>query len=308
MARTVYTGPLIIPGASPGTDSNPDSGPSLFDHGGALLDKRFWTGPGGADSEPIFAWGPGFSAIPVIDEVPSAAAAANIAALAHVVNGTPMVLVSSTGSGITVGVSIVNALTGAQVTGLLAIDSAGGGPIAAGVVTFGGNNAISLYDPTKAIARGVSVTGVSAGSGGHLLIKGFDVYGFPMSQNLTLAAGVNTVNTTKAFKYIQSVTPLFTDPNNVSVGTADVYGLPLLAGTYASLLVYFGNPATPANNLVTAATGFIAAVTTTASATTGDTRGTITATSDGTKRLTVLQTPFPANVGTSAGLTGVAQF
>ncbi len=307
MGITVETGPLLVPGALGSGDSNSNPGPSLFWHGVGLLDKRFFTGLG-ADNAPIFGWGPGTSAIPVIDQVPATAAAANVAALAHVATGVAMTLVSSTGAGITVGCSIVNALTGATVTGLLAIDGPGGGPIAAGVVQYGGQNAISIYDPTKMIARAVSVTGVSAGSGGHFLIKGFDVYGFPMSQNLTLAAGVNTVNTTKAFKYIQSVTPLFTDANNVSVGIADVYGLPLFSGTYAGCLVYFGNPATPANNLVTAATTFVAGVTTTASATTGDVRGTIPAASDGTKRLTVLQTPFPANIGTVAGLTGVAQF
>ena len=313
MARTVSTGPLIVVGATPTLqtgapgESNPDGGPSIFDHGVGIMDKRFWTGPGGTDTQPLYGWGPGSGSVMVVDQVPSVAAAANIAALAHVVNGTPMTLVSSTAAGITVGASIYRADTGALVTGLLAIDTVGGGPIAAGVVQYGTNKFVSLYDPTKQLSRAISITGVSAGSGGHFLVKGFDIYGYPMSQNVTLAAGVNTVNSLKAFKYIQSVTPLFTDANNVSIGTADVYGLPLRADSYAYLQVFFGNPATPANNLITAATGFVAAdATSPATATTGDPRGTVTAASDGTKRLSIMVSPSAASIGTmNPGLVGV---
>lgn len=316
MARTLHVGPLIVSGApmqpltglgAPG-ESNPDSGPSIFNHGMGILDKRFWFGPGGDDSEPILGWGPGCSAIPVLDQVPSTAAVNNIAVAAVVVALTAMTLVAATGAGITVGVAITRGDTLTAVTGLLGIDYTATGPVAAPTVQFGSNKYVNLYDPTGQLARAVSITASATATGVHFIVNGYDIYGFPMSENI-LAVTNSTVNGKKAFKFISSVIPQTTDNtggHTYSIGTADVYGLPLRADSYAELLVYFGNPATPANNFVTAATGFVKAdATSPATATTGDTRGTITAASDGTKRLSVLLTPWPSNVGSIAGLTGI---
>ena len=57
-------------------------------------------------------------------------------------------------------------------------------------------------------------------------------------------------------------------------------------------------------------TVLVAADINTASATTGDVRGTITATatSDGTKRLVVFWSPVPANMNSTVGLLGQPQF
>ena len=78
-------------------------------------------------------------------------------------------------------------------------------------------NGVGLdFDPTQGLARCVSITGASGGAGGTFTIAGWDIYSTPMTQTITVAAGVNTVNSTKAFKYIQSVTPNFTDAHNYS--------------------------------------------------------------------------------------------
>jgi hypothetical protein len=91
--------------------------------GDMLLDPRmtYTYQPGQADNHPYYGWGTA-GAVCIIDQVPSTAAAANIAVAAVPVTGTPMTLVSVSGAGITVGCSVTNAITGATVTNALGID------------------------------------------------------------------------------------------------------------------------------------------------------------------------------------------
>jgi hypothetical protein len=270
--------------------------------GRGLIDPRFGYTPGGTGngSAQAFGFGPGVNYV-VLDQVPSTAAVNNIAAAANPASGTPMTLVSSTGAGVTVmTAAYANKATGLSVPACLALD---GLP---GFVAFGQSLALQFFDPTKSLSRAVSVTGVGSGSGGTVTIKGYDLYGQPMTQTITLGAGANTVNSTKAFKFVQSVTPNFTDTHAISVGTADVYGLPLLASSYGYVNATF-------NNAPVTSPTFVAGVATTPSATTGDVRGTIVVTSDGTKRLQVMQGVSLANLATLtpalfSGLYGATQF
>lgn len=142
------------------------------------------------------------------------------------------------------------------------------------------------FDPTQAITRCLSATGVSAGSGGTITFNGWDIYGAPMTDTITLAAGVNTVNTLKAFKYLKSVVPNFTDGNNVSIGTADILGLNLRSDLFEQTMIW------DAAALITANTGYTKAdLTSPATATTGDTRGTyaLQTASNSTNRTTIYQ-------------------
>jgi hypothetical protein len=137
------------------------------------------------------------------------------------------------------------------------------------------------------LARCVSITGVSGGAGGAFLVSGWDIYGVPMTQTITVAAGANTVNSTKAFKYIKSVVPQFTDAHNYSVGTADIFGFDLRTDLWEQVEVFYNQ------SFVTVATGYTSAVATSpATATTGDVRGTyaVQAATDGVKRLAFYQT------------------
>src|SRR5262249_3361338 len=112
-----------------------------------------------------------------------------------------------------------------------------------------------------------------------------------------------TTNGKKAFKFIVSVTPLFTDAHNYSVDTTDIFGLPVRADYFHQTQIWWNE------TVITANTGFVAAVTSAASATTGDVRGTyaVQDASDGTKRLAICVGPGQANLMTAAGLYGVAQ-
>lgn len=293
--------PPAAAGAPP-PDYNADYAPSSFSMGSGLIDPRygFQIGGAGNGSAQAFFFSPGVNYV-TVSQVPSLAAVAVIAAGANPASGTPMTLVSSTGGGITVMTAALNIKpTGNTVPACLALD---GLPAFA---AFGQSKALQAWDPTTTLARAVSVTGVGSGSGGAVTVRGFDLYGQAMTETITLGAGVNTVNGKKAFKFVQSVTPGFSDTHAISIGTADVYGFPLKANTYGYVNAVF-------NNVPVTAPGFVAADATTVSATTGDVRGTMTSASDGTKRLQIMQGVSVADLlslapGVFTGLFGVTNF
>lgn len=298
--------PPVQAGSAP-PDYNSDRGPSLSDMGLGLLDPRFGYANGGAGggSALAFGFGPGVNYV-VLDQVPSTATTANIAALANVTSGTAMTLVSSTGAGVTVmTAALFIKPTGKTVPACLALD---GLP---GFVSFGqtmpvGTGSIQVFDPTTMLARAVSITGVSGGAGGNFTVRGYDVYGNPQSETIAAAAGAATTNGKKAFKFVASVTPAFTDAHNYSVGTTDIYGLPLRADSYGYVITTF-------NNILLTNPTFVAAVTAAQTATNGDVRGTFTVASDNTKRLQVMQGVSMAQLaaltpGSTAGLFGLAPF
>jgi hypothetical protein len=171
------------------------------------------------------------------------------------------------------------------------------------VLTYGSNGNIVSPDPRTLICRAISISGVSGGAGGTFTVRGADYRGAAMSQTVTVAAGANTVASLKGFKFIYSVTPNFNDAHNYSVGTADVYSFPMRVDEFAFVEITWNNAP------ITSNTGFTAAVTTTASATTGDVRGTyaVQSASDGTKKLQIQVEIPPWNAGTFAGVYGVAQ-
>ena len=304
--KTAFSGPMIIygdrnpQGQGAGGSMNPNKAPSLVWGGMGLFDPR-------GQYDRIRYGALGFSAttdIPVLDVTPSVLSATNISASASPGAGA-IVLVSVTGAGITVLASALTVWPAGNVipAGALAID----GP--PGLVGFGraqlssGATAVSIYDPTKAIARCVSLTSGGNDSGINFTVNGYDIYGYPMTQ--TLAGGnAGAVSTTKAFKFITSVTHTGSVAGTLSIGTLDLFGLPMRVDTVGYLTVSYNG------TLATAPTTFVAAVTTDpATASTGDVRGTIGVPSatDGTKRLTVFISPSVANLSTNKGLFGVTQ-
>ena len=293
MARSSWTGPLMVNG---GDTTNPDQlAPNSLAWGYMLPDPRSPNLLGQQSA----GWLPCGSYI-VVDATPTTKSTSNIAAAANVTSGTAMTLVSSSGSGaIVLATPYVSPFTGLTVpTGAVAMVN----KPAVVNPSVGGN--ILVLDPTTALSRCVTVTGVSSGAGGNFLIKGYDLYGVPMSQLLTVGAGASTGTTTKAFKFVTSVVPQFTDAHNYSVGDSDTFGLPLFSSKVAYTTFYWNSA------IVTSNAGYTAGVTTSpATTTTGDTRGTYTVqtASDGTKTLQMFLDVAPANAFTTAGLIGVTQ-
>lgn len=132
-----------------------------------------------------------------------------------------------------------------------------------------------FMDPRQCIARGI-VTTVSAGtsSSNHLVVHGWDIYGEPMTESIACSAATNYGK--KAFKYIGSVVPDFTDnTNNYTVGTSDVFGFAQRADYLEETLVWWDSALVVGTAATSADYGFVAADTTNpATTTTGDVRGT----------------------------------
>ena len=304
--QVIYApGHVILPVGPPSSGAPlPDAAPSIHHMGVAVQDPRVPYAPGAQTGNVAlmghFLGGMGRTG----GEAPSTISTTNIAAAAHVVSGTPMTLVSSSGAGITV-LSAPFLCFGSGNTipkGSLAID---------GVPTYGklGSGFITgIYDPAAAIGRCVSVTAASGATATTMLIKGADVYGFPMSQLVTITANA-TVNTLKAFKFIYSATPTGTDnSHNYSIGTADIFGFPVIANHFEDVLVYW------ADVLQLVAQYTAPDATTPATTATGDVRGTWTnggSASNGTIRLDILQIfslgMFTNAAGPAVGMYGVAQ-
>lgn len=273
---------------------NPEAGPIYGQHGTALLDIRpqFTYQPGGTKA----FYGFGATRCLAIDQVPSTIVDNNIAA-SQSPAGAALTLVSASGAGITVAQSITNATTGATVTGLLAIDSK------AAAISYGTDGMVNVYDPNTMLSRALRITSGGNDSGITFNVRGFDVFGFPMSENITGAnAGIATG--AKAWKYITSITPSAAAAGTVKVGTADIFGFPLRIDRFAYADIVWNNAA------ITANTGFVAAVTTSpATTTTGDVRGTyaVQSASDATKRLQAFISLDPTNIKTTTGTYGVTQ-
>lgn len=308
MGMSSVSGPLVVFGQNPASsgytpDNNADNAPSAFALGTMLIDPRVGYRSGlQAGRIATLGW---MSSAPImaIDQVPSTAAVANIAAAANVTSGTAMTLVSSSGSGITISTAATTFLqTGRTLaSGSLFID------LVPANISFGETGVIAVVDPRRSIGRAVSVTGSALATGGNIIVRGYDIYGAAMAETIAAPASATTVNGKKAFKAIASVTPQFTDAHNYSIGTADIFGFPLAVYNFGNVDIVWNNAR------ITASTGWLTADVNTATATTGDVRGTyaVQSASDNSKRLQVLLTVSPWNAEAATGATslfGMAQY
>ena len=229
-----------------------------------------------------------------------------------VLSGTSVVTgttITSFGTG-TGGVGTYNistppsaAISGGTITGIAT------GPVNS--VAYGDSKTVNLWNPSTLLARAVSVVSTTAQVVSTFTVRGFDIYGFPMTEVITLSGTVaGTTAGKKAFKYILSVTPNTTDGTNTyAIATTDIIGFPLRSDTFqvgaeSDISIMSNNAA------VASATGYTAAVLTTPTSATGDVRGTfaLQTPSNGTLRLIFTQTPPLAALGSIPGMFGNTQF
>jgi len=142
-------------------------------------------------------------------------------------------------------------------------------------------NGTTYYD--LGVARNIRAVGASASVAAvSITVTGRDEYFQAMTQAFSGPTGTATTSTTKAFRYVQTVTTNSNTTSAVSIGTGDTIGMPYKMGSYGQALVWFNQ------SLITNSVGITVADTATPSATTGDVRGTYTlaSASDGSKQLT----------------------
>lgn len=172
------------------------------------------------------------------------------------------------------------------------------------VVRADGTTVVQL-DVPRAVA---TTTGAGSPTTRNVTISGYDYYGQPMSEVIaTGAVASTTVNGKKAFFQISGITISGSPVVTVAVGTTDILGVPVRMTNVA----YVSSVRWDSTLAMDAGT-FVAAVTTAATTTSGDVRGTYVPSSatNGTKRL-VMGVLLPAiAVGpnsTRTGALGVTQ-
>lgn len=285
-------------------NASPNAAPSMDLGGHGIQDPRMpWnTGNSSAGAQAIgwYISGPH----PVIDYVPSTLSTVAIAAAQVPVAGTPLVLVSSTGGGITVAAAAQFVLPSLNTvpSGSLLIDTA------PAVIRYGSSDYTVFYDPATIVGRNIQILSVGDDHLASATVAGYDTYGYPLHETITLT-NAGTAEGKKAFKWVSSITPAGTlSGANVSVGQGDVYGLPMLLNSIWSLTGFWNNA------IVTGAGTPVVADTNAATATTGDVRGTYLvggAASNGTRRLQLFMHPSLSqmvSLGMINGLVGVPQF
>lgn len=315
-ARTAFWAPAhrVMARMPPGSGATAQPmfiAPSMDAVGNGVQDARWpWNNGNNATVPNVVGWYD-LGSHPVLDLVPSALTTTAIAAAQVPTAGVALTLVSTTGAGITVTSSTTYMLPSGNTiaSGSLFIDSV---PV---YRTFGPTSGSSeyantiCYDAATMLGRAVAIRSVGDDSGATFAVVGYDIYGYPMTETITGSSGApGTANGKKAFKAITSITPAGTlSGSNVSVGQSDIFGLPILATAQSALQGYW-------NNLITYNVGtFVAAVLTSpATATTGDVRGTLVpgSASDGSKRLTLFQHPSLSQMitsGINVGMFGVTQ-
>lgn len=313
MSKTAFQGPLIVYGdrAPAGVTGalNPDKAPSLFWGGTAIFDHR--SGYNKTRAGAIGVWSQ-----MCLDVVPSALTTTAIAAAQVPVAGTAMTLVSSTGAGVTyLSTALQVWPSGATVpAAALALD---GAPtlLAFGTASIStGNTTVSIYNPSTALARNIQIASVGDDSAATFVVRGYDVYGYAMTETIT-GTNATTAQGKKAFKFVVSITPAGTlSGSNASAGQGDKFGFPVRADTFNYVRVVWNNTfAASTTTPFGTASAYAFADATTATATTGDVRGTVYAgtanPSNATRRLQVQVIPSAINLqaGGTTGLFGVTQ-
>lgn len=305
MARTAFTAPChIVPQRNPSGNTNiqPDTATSLNYGGGGILDHRMrynvYTGLGNGALAGVVGWANDTPcAIDTIIASAPAAGTGGIAAAANVVSGTAMTLTAATtltnGALVTAAALTTFPFTTVIPKGTVVIQS----QMAYSFV--GLRDITAYYDPTKAVSQVIAVTGVASGTGGAFAITGFDVYGQPMHETVTATAGATTVSGKKAWKWITSIVPQFSDAHNYSFDVTNVFGLSIAVDAAAYVDAWVAGTGFTNNPSVTAAD-----TTSPATATTGDVRGTLAITPGG-NRITVFIQPSSARLTTLMATTGV---
>jgi hypothetical protein len=310
MARTAFYAPAHrvmgrVPSGGTRASQPPTIAPSADAVGSGVQDARYrWNNGSSTTAPEVLMWmNPG--AYPVIDAVPATASNAALAAAQVPVAGTPLTLIPASGAG-----AVVPTTTTLMYPSGVVIPTTARFIHAVPIYRqFGFSKQQAwAYDADSMLERAVRVFSVGADTGATATVTGFDSYGYTIRQTMTMAGAGAAVTTTKCYKGIYSVVCAGTlSGSNVSVGFADVIGLPMYAPAAQAIWGFW-------NNLIITGTGtFVAGVTSTSSASTGDVNGTYLpgSAADGTKRLQVWMHPdMPSMItsGINIGMFGVAEF
>jgi hypothetical protein len=176
----------------------------------------------------------------------------------------------------TAGTVLLSAAAGQTIAGTAAVGSLDPGGFAAWPWIKAGCTA--LMDPTQTFARAIRVVNNSISDTGYaVVLRGYDIYGVPMTESIPVTAN-STAYGKKAWKHIFSwsltKTGGGTTVGTITLGTSDVYGLPLRSDFFEYISEYYAGAFIATNGSSNPL--WVAADTTNPQTpTNGDSRGTI---------------------------------
>lgn len=179
---------------------------------------------------------------------------------------------------------------------------AGQAAAAAGNLSINGSLAVGGV-ATLDVTRAVFINAPGTETGVNFTIYGTDMYGETLIWQTAGPAAGEATTSAKTFATITRVAVDTATTSSVSVGTADVFGLPYNLTSAEDIVAIWYN-----GSLVTANTGLTAADTTTVSATTGDVRGkyAVQTAANGSRVLSVVQVVRDAE--TTTGIMGLENY
>ena len=136
---------------------------------------------------------------------------------------------------------------------------------------------LAALNPAECVCRVVSITGNAGSSANNVTVKGYDLYGMPMTETIAFAGGATTKFGQKAFKYIASITPATTDGSHtLAAGWGDVFGFAIRSDKWEYMNIFYNG------SFATTNSGWLARdLTNPATASTGDVRGTVQTSANG---------------------------
>lgn len=259
---------LVLSSSGVANEYNEERGPSLNDLGEGTMDPRppFAYKPGNRPGVQVYAW-PGCFGGPAVDFIPIALNSSGIAPTAVPSSLTVTLATSAASSSfrlITGFVPSTIAVSNPSSINVLMIDGYQGGvavgqgsssvilgaglgfgqPISAypSSSPVGPQTTVNLWNPLVMGGRCLTFTETvgSTSAAATITVTGFDVYGMLMHIVLTGPASGATVTTTKAIKYVQSISLSSAITGSLAVGVADVFGFPLYVDHFAYATVYVG--------------------------------------------------------------------
>src|SRR6185437_120219 len=99
---------------------------------------------------------------------------------------------------------------------------------------------------TKTSAIAIRYVSGSDDSGITFTASGYDIYGYPMSETVTGAA-IGTATGKKAFKFITGITHTGSVAGTLTIGTTDIYGLPIRSDFFGDVEINWNSAAITAN-------------------------------------------------------------
>jgi hypothetical protein len=135
----------------------------------------------------------------------------------------------------------------------------------------------AFLNPPEALARNVSITGNASSLANNVTVRGYDIFGYPMTEVIAFAGNATTKFGLKAFKAIASVTPATSDPGHtLAVGWGDTFGFHTRSDKWEYTNIFYNG------GFAVSSTGWLTSdKTNPATGSTGDVRGTVQVSTNG---------------------------